>query len=395
MEWRKRSAFNSVLGDTLSGLRVVKAFAKEDNETHRFSKYSDDLMKAQLKLNAIHLCLSPVISIIVATSINAIWGFGGILVMDRMLEYALFLTFINYTSMLFNPIAKFSLMSETFAKAINSMQRMVEILDCVPEVTESKNPVKMPEMKGEIEFKNVSFHYNINRPILKNVSFKTKPGESVGLVGHTGAGKSTIINLLTRLYDVISGEILIDGVNIKDIRISDLRNNIAVVSQEVYLFAGTISDNIAYANHGISKEKIIEAAKAANAHDFIMALPEGYETLVGQGHRSLSGGEKQRISIARAIITNPKILILDEATAAMDTKTELLIQEALTNLIKGKTTITIAHRLSTLKDCDTLYALSDGCIVESGTHEELLKKKGVYHKLYNLQLDAMKKIMTE
>ena len=225
------------------------------------------------------------------------------------------------------------------------------------------------------------------------MSFKIKQGDYIGLVGHTGAGKSTIANLITRMYDVISGSIKIDGHNIKNIEIETLRRSIAIVSQEIFIFRGTITDNIRYAKPDASREEIVAAAKAANAHDFIVNLPEGYETIVGTGSRSMSGGEQQRISIARALLLDPKILILDEATAAMDTETERLIQEAINILVKGRTTIVIAHRLSTLKECNYLFAIDNGEIAESGDHIELIKHKGIYYKLYKLQSDAMKKVI--
>lgn len=393
MRWRKSSALNAMLGDSLNGIRVVKAFAKEDVETHRFSGYVDAYAKANLRVNALHLMIFPTIGLLMSISVQAIWGFGGFMVMGDTMSYGEFLTFIAYTSMILNPIIFFTNISESFTDMANSAQRMFEVLDAVPEITEAENPVSLPNMKGEIELKNVSFSYTPNRPILKNMSMKIEAGTSIGLVGHTGAGKSTIANLITRLYDVNSGNIYIDGVNVKDIEIQTLRKKMAIVSQEIFLFRGTIADNIRYARPDATEEEVIAAAKAANAHDFIINLPSGYETIVGVGSRSLSGGEKQRISIARALLLDPKVLILDEATAAMDTETERLIQEALNRLVKGRTTITIAHRLSTLKDCSVLYAIENGEIAESGSHAELIAKKGIYYKLYTLQSEAMKKVI--
>lgn len=395
MRWRRKSSLNAMLGDSLTGIRVVKAFAKEETEAQRFTYYSDRLMKASLKLNAIQLCIFPLIGLLITLSSEAIWGFGGILVMDDVMEYGTFITYIGYTAMIFSPLQFFTQVSDALTNTANSAQRMFEVLDTIPEIDEKPGAIDLTDMKGKIELRDVSFSYNPNRPILKNVSLTIEPGEAVGLVGHTGAGKSTIANLITRLYDVGTGEIYIDDINIKDLTISCIRKNMAIVSQEIFLFRGTIADNIRYARPDASYEEVVAAAKAANAHDFIINLPNGYETLVGTGSRSLSGGERQRVSIARALLLNPKILILDEATAAMDTETERLIQEALANLIQGKTTITIAHRLSTLKDCDTLYAIDDGRIAESGSHTELLRKKGIYYKLYSLQAEAMKKVIAE
>jgi len=270
---------------------------------------------------------------------------------------------------------------------------MFEVLDTQRDIIDIENPVKLDNVRGDIEFDNVSFHYLANRPILRNMSFKIKQGDYIGLVGHTGAGKSTIANLITRMYDVISGAILLDGHNLKKIEINTLRKSIAIVSQEIFIFRGTIAENIKYAKPDATMDEIIAASKAANAHDFIVNLSEGYETIVGTGSRSMSGGEQQRISIARALLLDPKILILDEATAAMDTETERLIQQAINILVKGRTTIVIAHRLSTLKECNYLFAIENGEIAESGDHIELIKQKGIYYKLYKLQSDAMKRVI--
>ncbi|MBQ9921114.1 MAG: ABC transporter ATP-binding protein, partial [Clostridia bacterium] len=273
MRWRKSSALNAMLGDSLSGIRVVKAFAKEDVETHRFSGYVEASARANLKVNALHLMIFPTIGLIMTISVQAIWGFGGFMVMGDTMTYGEFLTFIAYTGMILSPIIFFTNISESFTDMANSAQRMFEVLDAVPEITEVENPVRLENMKGEIELKNVSFSYTPNRPILKNMSMKIEAGTSIGLVGHTGAGKSTIANLITRLYDVNSGSIYIDGVNIKDIELQTLRKKMAIVSQEIFLFRGTIADNIRYARPDASMEDVINAAKAANAHDFIINLP--------------------------------------------------------------------------------------------------------------------------
>lgn len=272
---------------------------------------------------------------------------------------------------------------------MNSAQRIFEILDAKPEVVEKPNPVRVEKLNGEIVLENVTFGYEENRDVLKNITLKVKAGKMLGIVGKSGAGKSTLANIITRLYDAKSGKIYIDGVNIRDMAFSDLRKNIAMVSQETYIFKSTIFNNIAYANPNADKETVLKAAIAAGAHDFICKLPDGYDTIVGTGGRSLSGGERQRISIARAILANPKILILDEATAAVDTETERKIQAALGELIKNRTTLSIAHRLSTLRDADELIVLEDGKIVEQGTHSELIKQKGTYFKLFQIQTKAL------
>ena len=272
---------------------------------------------------------------------------------------------------------------------MNSAQRIFEILDAKPDVTEDPNAKSMTNIKGDITLKEVTFGYEENREVLKNISLEVKAGEMLGIVGKSGAGKTTLANLIARLYDVKEGEILIDGVNVRDMRFSDLRKNIALVSQETYIFKGTIFDNIAYANPSADRKTVIDAAIAASAHDFICKLPDGYDTEVGSGGRGLSGGERQRISIARAILADPKILILDEATAAVDTETEKNIQVSLKKLVKNRTTLSIAHRLSTLRDADKLIVIDSGEIAEQGTHKELMMNKGEYFKLYQIQSKAL------
>lgn len=392
-EWRRSSSLNAVLGDSLNGIRVVKAFAKEADEAARFRSYSQKLYEASLQVNLTSLMIFPIISLLIGLSSQAIWGFGGIEVMNKHMTYGQFTAYFSYLGMIFGPLNFFTNFTNMVTETVNSAQRMFEIMDAVPEVADAPDAVAIDRIRGDIEFKKVCFHYVANRPILKDMSFHIHPGDSVGLVGHTGAGKSTIANLISRLYDVISGSIEIDGVNVKNIKSESLRKNIAIVSQEIFLFKGTIAENIRYAKPDATMQEVIDAAKAANAHDFIMRLPDGYETMVGTGSRSLSGGERQRISIARALLLSPSILILDEATAAMDTETERLIQDALSELIKGRTTITIAHRLSTLKDCNYLMAIENGEIAEQGTHEELMKKKGIYYRLYMLQAESMKRVL--
>lgn len=272
---------------------------------------------------------------------------------------------------------------------MNSAQRIFEIVDSTECLPYPQKPVKMPHIKGEVVARDVEFAYEEGRPILQDINFEVKPGEMIGLVGHSGAGKSTMINLISRLYDVNSGAILIDGVNIKDIAKEDLHQQIGMVLQETFLFRGTIMENIAYAKPDATEAEIIRAAKIANAHDFIMRLPDGYDTVIGRKGHDLSGGEKQRLAIARAVLLDPRILILDEATANIDTETEQLIQEALEQLIQGRTTFAIAHRLSTLRRADRLFVFEHGRIVEVGTHEELLAKKGVYEKLFTTQQKAL------
>ncbi len=392
-QWRRSSSLNTMMNDSLSGFRVVKAFAREDDETQRFYKYSSKLYQANLKTQITSMFIFPIISILIASTCHAMWGFAGFEVMGKHMSYGDLMVYMGYTGMIFGPLNFFTNFTNMVTDTMNSAVRMFEVLDTTPEVVEAEHPVRIDSIEGEIVFDHVNFHYNPNRPILKDISFTIKRGDHVGLVGHTGSGKSTIANLITRMYDTVSGTITIDGVNIKDLEMNSLRRNVAIVSQEVYIFRGTIMDNIRYGRPDATRAEVIAAAKAANAHDFIIALPEGYDTLVGIGSRSLSGGERQRVSIARALLLDPSLLILDEATAAMDTETERLISEAIDRLSEGKTTISIAHRLSTLRNCTYLMAIDNGELAEMGTAEELMEKKGIYYRLWTLQNEQLRKVM--
>ena len=392
-QWRRSHSLNVMLGDSLGGVRVVKAFAKEAEETNRFYEHSTRLYEANLKTNLIALSIFPVISLLIGISSQAIWGFGGLEVIDSRMTFGELQTYLGYIGMIFAPLNFFTNFTNMMTDTMNSASRMFETLDQVPDITDASDAVELPRIRGDIRFDHVNFHYSPNRPILKDVSFEIKQGDHVGIVGHTGSGKSTVANLITRMYDVVSGAVEIDGYNVKQIKMSSLRRGIATVSQEIFLFRGTIADNIRYARPDATLEEVIAAARAANAHDFIMNLPEGYETMVGIGSRSLSGGERQRVSIARALLLDPSVLILDEATAAMDTETERLISDAIEKLVAGRTTISIAHRLSTLKNCNYLMAIENGEVAEIGTAEELMEKKGCYYKLYTLQNEQMQKVM--
>ena len=392
-QWRRSSSLSTMMNDSLSGIRVVKAFAKEEAETSRFYEYSTRLYKANLRTQKVAMFIFPVISVLVASTCHAMWGFAGIEVMGEHMTYGELTVYMGYTGMIFGPLSFFTNFTNMLTETMNSATRMFEVLDTTPEIVESPNPIRLEDVRGEIVFDHVNFHYSANRPILKDVSFTIRKGDHVGLVGHTGSGKSTIANLITRMYDVVSGSITIDGVNVKDMEMNSLRRNVAIVSQEVYIFRGTVMDNIRYGKPDATREEVVAAAKAANAHDFILRMPEGYDTMVGIGARSLSGGERQRVSIARALLINPALLILDEATAAMDTETERLISEAIDRVSEGKTTISIAHRLSTLRNCNYIMAIDNGELAEMGTAEELLEKRGIYYRLWTLQNEQLQKVM--
>ncbi|WP_223836965.1 ABC transporter ATP-binding protein [Paenibacillus oceani] len=387
---RKVSALNSIISDTIRGTRVVKAFGKEQQEIERFQKANLSFSHAEQTVNKMGGTVFPVLNLLTQTGGILIWAFGGWMVMKDQFTFGQVLTFVNYMYMLYGPIQFMNNIVNWWSHCMSAAQRIFEIQDAVPEVAEKMDAVELTEMKGDIVVRNVVFGYEPNKAILKEVSMHAKPGQMIGVVGHSGAGKSTLVNLISRLYDVNEGEIRIDGINVKDMTTASLRKHIGIVSQDVYVFSGSIAENIAYADPECTVDDIIYAAKIANAHDYIEKLPDGYDTIIGTGGYNLSGGEKQRLSIARAILHNPKVLILDEATASLDTETELQIQEALDSLIKGRTTIAIAHRLSTLRNADYLLVMDHGKVVEAGTHDELMAKEGTYHGLVKKHDEALK-----
>lgn len=387
---RANRRLNSQMNENFTGARVVKAFGQEEQEMTRFTKNNTrvrtaelDLVRYDNKFFALYCTVEDTISFLV-------WAVGGALIISGSnIEVGMLLTFSGYVGQLRGPLDFMSRIIRWYTNCMNSAQRMFEIIDAVPEVKEAAEPLRPESLRGAIELKNVTFSYDAHKPILKDVSFHVEAGEVFGIVGRSGSGKSTLVNLISRLYDAEEGEVLVDGVNVKQYGFRELRRNVAMVSQETYIFMGTVAENIAYARPDATREEIIKAAVQANAHDFICRMPEGYDTILGSSSRSLSGGEKQRISIARAILADPKILILDEATSAVDTETELAIQKSLERLEKGRTVLSIAHRLSTLRNATHLIVLDEGRITEAGTHEELLAKKGTFFKLSELQTKAL------
>ncbi|WP_260183088.1 ABC transporter ATP-binding protein [Paenibacillus baekrokdamisoli] len=393
LSWRRHrtiSKMNSIISDTIRGTRVVKAFGKEQKEMDRFHNANMSYSFAEQSFNKMSDTVFPILNILTQTGGLLIWAFGGWMIMQGEISFGKVLTFVNYMYLLYGPIQFMNNIVGWWSYCMAAAQRIFEIQDSVPDVTEKDDAIELVHMKGDILVSNIVFGYEPNKAILKDVSLHAKPGQMIGVVGHSGAGKSTLVNIISRLYDVSEGEIRIDGINVKDLTTASLRNNIGIVSQDVYVFSGSIAENIAYANPECSVDDIIYAAKIAHAHDFIEKLPDGFDTIVGTGGHNLSGGEKQRLSIARAILHNPRILILDEATASLDTETELQIQAALDSLIKGRTTIAIAHRLSTLRNADYLVVMDNGKVVENGTHDELMALEGAYHSLVKKHDEALK-----
>lgn len=386
--WRRRSRMNAVLSDSIPGIRVTKAFTGEDREIEEYMQRGEDLLNEQLRIARMNSKFNPTIGFLVSLGGLLVWGLGGywVITQSGQLTLGTLVAFIAYMGQFYGPVAFLARMNDSVQQAATSAERVFEIIDSVPEHN-VEDGIILDQVKGELEFQDVEFYYEKGENVLEDINLHIKPGETIGLVGSTGSGKSTIANLLMRYYEPTGGKILLDGIDLRDINIQSLREHAGIVLQDPFLFRDTIANNIAYGNPHVSIEQIIEAAKVANAHEFISKLPDAYDTNLGERGIGLSGGERQRISIARAVIKDPDILILDEATSAVDTQTEKLIQEAIDRLIKDRTTFIIAHRLSTLRKADKIVVLEDGRIVEVGTHDELMRRRGKFYKMIQMQAD--------
>ncbi len=386
MQWVKDDKINSNLRDVLSGMSVVKAYGKEEEESEHFNATADDYAVTQRKNETFWAVFFPLMQFMMGVGVYLITYFGGVSVIREEKTVGQLMQFVNYTSMMYMYVGWLSNMPRMLMNLVTSVERISDVMQQEPKITDSKDS-KAHKVKGGIEFKDVTFGYKTYEPILEHIDLKVKPGEMIGLVGSSGAGKSTMINLIMHLYDIDDGKLLIDGIDIKDIKLADYHAQIGVVLQETFLFSGTILNNIRFARPEATTMEVVRAAKMANAHDFICKTPDGYNTYVGEKGYNLSGGERQRIAIARAILNDPRILILDEATASLDTESEYLIQTALDRLTEGKTTFAIAHRLSTLKNADRLVVIDGHRIAEVGSHNELMEKKGIYYGLVTAQLE--------
>lgn len=378
------SEITNVLADTIPGIRVVKAFAQERREVARFREANNRNLAVNDRVNRIWSLFSPTVTLLTEVGLLVVWGFGIWLVSYNDITVGVLTAFLTYISRFYLRLDSMSRIVSFTQKAAAGAKRIFDILDHVSSVPEAANPVHIEHVKGRVELRNVGFRYG-NRRVIRGIDLNIAPGEMIGLVGHSGSGKSTLVNLICRFYDVSHGSIRLDGVDIRALPISEFRRNIGLVLQEPFLFFGTIAENIAYGKPEASRSEIIAAARAANAHEFILRLPHGYDSLVGERGQALSGGERQRISIARALLIDPPILILDEATSSVDTATEKEIQKALDNLVRGRTTISIAHRLSTLRQADRLVVLDRGEIVEVGKHDDLMARNGPYFQLHQAQ----------
>jgi ATP-binding cassette subfamily B protein len=380
---------NAQVEDTLSGIRVVKSFTNEETERNKFAYENNRFVESRKNTYKNEAIIWQGVGMITQLITVTVVIYGGVNILNARLDLADLITFLLYIGNFIEPIQKLTHMTEQFQEGITGFERFMEIIEIEPDIQDSANAIEIKDVRGNVEFKHVGFRYRDDHAhVLKNISLEADAGDYIALVGSSGVGKTTLCSLIPRFYEVSSGEVLLDGVNIKDITLRSLRRNVGVVQQDVYLFAGNVFDNIRYGKPNASQEEIVSAAKKANAHNFIMALPDGYNTDIGQRGVKLSGGQKQRLSIARVFLKNPPVLIFDEATSSLDNESEKVVQDSLEALAKHRTTFVIAHRLSTIRNAKRILVLTDQGIEEQGTHEELLALEGTYARLYNMQFDT-------
>ena len=388
--WDSQSKMAQLLTGLLQGIRLVKVFGQEEREKERFGKAAGYMQGSRREVEISMATFNPIMGFVFGLGGLIIWFAGGRMVLEEHISLGTLMAYFGYMGMFYGPVSALSMFSNWVTGFLSAGQRVFEVLDSSLTLPEPPNPVRVASVKGSVELRNVTFGYDPYRPILKNVSLTIEPGKFIGIVGKSGSGKTTLVNLICRFYDVQEGEVLVDGVDVRAIASEDIHRNVGLVLQEPFLFRASIAENIAYGRPQAQPQAIMDAAKAANAHQFIARRPNGYDMKLGENGAGLSGGERQRISIARALLCDPRILILDEATSSVDTESEQEIQKALSVLCKGRTTIAIAHRLSTLKNSDKIYVIDDGKIAEEGSHEELLAKQGIYHKLVKIQTELTK-----
>ena len=388
--WLKVQAMLGFMGTTLeeslAGVSVVKAFSQQKEETRKFQAQAKTLYTEQMNAARLMAFAMPTMVLFVSIPTVFILWYGGTLVIDGAMSVGDITALILYLGLLMMPVRQLGMMVNLYSRTVSAGQRILEILDTESKVVESQDAIDIGRVKGQVSFKDVSFSYDRISPALNNVSFEVQPGQLVALLGGSGSGKSTVANLLARFYDVSEGKIFVDGIDIRDITLPSLRKNVVTAQQDVFLFSSTIKENIAYGDVDANLDEIIEVSKAAQLHNFVEALPEGYDTWVGERGDTLSGGEKQRLSIARTLLVNPSVLILDDSTASVDSETEKLIRRALDELIKGRTTFIITHRLALIKNADLILMFQDGELVEQGKHDDLMAKNGVYTEAYETQL---------
>ena len=388
----KQSNLNAYIAESINGIRVTQSFVREDENSGIFNRLSDGYREAWMRAVKFNFIMGPSVDIIstITTAFIYVLGISWMSNPDSGITVGVLIAFTAYISRFWNPINTLASFYNSLLTAISYLERIFETIDEPVLVKDAEGAMEMPPIKGDVEFKNVTFSYEDGVEILKKVSFKVKKGQTVAIVGPTGAGKTTIVNLLSRFYNVDSGEVLIDGIDISKVTIRSLRKQMGVMMQDSFIFSGTVMDNIRYGNKEVSDEQVIQAAKTVCAHDFIMEMENGYYTQINERGSRLSQGQRQLISFARALLADPKILILDEATSSIDTETEILLQKGLNELLKGRTSFIIAHRLSTIKNADFIMYIDAGGIAEMGSHEELISQKGEYYKLYMSQYDFLK-----